>query len=201
MYYVIDSYCMTNRGQLKSFLEIIKKNSYGNQLTIDYDPHYIVLQTIYRENYAWSIIDEHSLEIIKNHIIGKKTLEINCGKGAWAFCLKSLSCDVVATDFLTQDSSWIDVEQLDAVSAVEKYNSQCSVLFCSWPDYNKDYAYEALIRFTGDTIIYIGEGKTGSCATDSFFDYLTQNYQKLEIKNTLQSWPFVNDSLSIYKKK
>ena len=33
---------MTNREQLKSFLEIIKKNSYGNQLTIDYDPQYII---------------------------------------------------------------------------------------------------------------------------------------------------------------
>ena len=192
---------MTNREQLKSFLKIIKKNSYGNQLTIDYNPNYMVLQTIYREHYGWSIIDEHSLEIIKNHIIGRKTLEINCGKGHWSYCLRLLGCDIVATDIFTQDSSWVTVEQLDAVSAVEKYNDKYSVLLCSWPNYNEDYAYEALRRFTGDTIIYIGEGKTGNCATDSFFDYLTQNYQKLEIENTLQSWPFVNDSLSIYKKK
>jgi len=192
---------MTNKESIKSLLETIKKNTYGNQLTIDYDPRYMDLQTIYRENFAWSIIEEHSLELIKNHIIGKKTLEINCGKGAWAFCLRSLGCDIVATDLFTHDSSWIAVEQLDAVSAVEKYNDKCSVLLCCWPDYNKDYAYEALRRFLGDTIIYIGEGKTGSCATDSFFDYLTQNYQKLEIENTLQSWPFVNDRLSIYKKK
>ena len=192
---------MTNREQLKSFLEIIKKNSYGNQLTIDYNPNYMVLQTIYREHYGWSIIDEHSLEIIKNHIIGRKTLEINCGKGHWSYCLRLLGCDIVATDIFTQDSSWVTVEQLDAVSAVEKYNDKYSVLLCSWPNYNEDYAYEALRRFTGDTIIYIGEGKTGNCATDSFFDYLTQNYQKLEIENTLQSWPFLNDRLSIYKKK
>lgn len=192
---------MTNREQLKSLLETIKKNTYGNQLTIDYDPRYMDLQTIYRENFGWSIIDEHSLERIKNHIIGKKTLEINCGIGAWTFCLRSFGCKIIATDLYKHDSSWIVVEQLDAVSAVEKYNDKCSALFCCWPDYNKDYAYEALIRFTGDTVIYIGEGKTGSCATDSFFDYLTQNYQKIEIVNTLQSWPFVNDSLSIYKKK
>jgi len=75
------------------------------------------------------------------------------------------------------------------------------VLLCCWPDYDKEYAYEAIIRFTGDTIIYIGENKCGCCATDSFFDYLAQNYQKLEIENTLQSWPFLNDRLSIYKKK
>lgn len=192
---------MTNREQLTSLLAVIKKNSYGNQLTKDYNPCYMDLQTIYRENFGWSIIDEHSLEIIKNHIIGKKTLEINCGKGAWTFCLRLLGCDIVATDLFTQDSSWITVEKLDAVSAVEKYNDECSVLLCSWPDYDKDYAYEALRRFTGDTLIYIGEDKTGSCATDSFFDYVKQNYQKLEIENTLQSWPFVDDSLSIYKKK
>lgn len=192
---------MTDTVLLKSFLEVIKRNSYGNQLTIDYNPHYMVLQTIYRENYGWSIIDKHSLEIIKTHIIGKKTLEINCGKGHWSYCLRLLGCDIITTDHFTQDSSWITVEKLDAVSAVEKYNDKCSVLFCSWPDYNKDYAFEALRRFTGDTVIYIGEGKTGACATDSFFDYLNQYYQKQEIENTLQSWPFVNDCLSIYKRK
>lgn len=192
---------MTYKEPLKSRLKFIKDFTFGHPLTISYDKLYIVLQTEYREKYGCSIVDEHSLEIIKNHIIGKKTLEINCGKGLWSYCLKLLDCDIIATDPFTQDSSWITVEKLDAVSAVEKYNSECTVLFCSWPDYNKDYAFEALRRFTGDTVIYIGEGKTGNCATDSFFDFLTQYYQKLEIQNTLQSWPFVNDSLSIYKKK
>ena len=192
---------MTETEPLKSRLKFIKDFTFGHPLTISYDKLYIVLQTEYREKYCWSIVDEHSLEIIKNHIIGKKTLEINCGKGFWTYCLRLLSCDIVATDLFTQDSSWITVEQLDAVSAVEKYNGECSVLFCCWPDYEKEYAYEALRKFTGDTLIYIGEGKTGNCATDSFFDYLKQNYQKLEIENTLQSWPFLNDRLSIYKKK
>lgn len=192
---------MTDTEPLKSRLKFIKDFTYGHPLTIAQNPLYEVLQTEYRENYSWSIIDKDSLEIIKNNIIGKKTLEINCGKGFWSYCLRLLGCDIIATDLFTQDSSWITVEKLDAVSAVEKYNTKCSVLLCSWPDYNKDYAFEALIRFTGDTVIYIGEGKTGACATDSFFDYLTQYYQKLEIENTLQSWPFVNDSLSIYKRK
>ena len=192
---------MTETEPLKSRLEFIKDYTWGHPITIARNSLYTVLQTEYRENYGYSIVDKHSLELIKNHIIGKKTLEINCGKGFWTCCLRLLGCDVVATDLITQDSFWIPVEQLDAVSAVEKYNDKCSVLLCSWPDYNMDYAYEALRRFTGDTIIYIGEGKSGNCATDSFFDYLTQNYQKLEIENTLQSWPFVNDSLSIYKKK
>jgi hypothetical protein len=192
---------MTDREPLKSILEFIKNFTYRHPLTISYDKLYIVLQTEYREKYGWSIIDEKTLELVKNHIIGKKTLEINCGKGFWTYCLRLLSCDIVATDLLTQDSSWIAVEKLDAVSAVEKYNEECSVLLCCWPDYEKEYAYEAISRFTGDTIIYIGEDKCGNCATDSFFDYLTQNYQKLEIENTLQSWPFLNDRLSIYKKK
>ena len=192
---------MTETEPLKSFLKFIKDFTFGHPLTISYDKLYIVLQTEYREKYGWSIVDEHSLEIIKNHIIGKKTLEINCGKGHWAFCLRLLDCDIIATDILIQDSSWTTIEKLDAVSAVEKYNRECSVLFCSWPDYEKEYAYEAIIKFTGDTIIYIGEKKESCCATNSFFDYLEQYYKKLEIVNTLQSWPFVNDSLSIYKKK
>jgi len=186
---------------LDSILEIIKENTFGNQLTTSYQPSYLYLQERYREKYGWSIIDKETLELVKNYIIGKKTLEINCGKGFWTFCLRTLGCDIVATDIIIQDSSWTTIEKLDAVSAVEKYNRECSVLFCCWPDYEKEYAYEAIRIFTGDTIIYIGEGKDGCCATDSFFEHLTQNYQKLEIENTLQSWPFVNDRLSIYTKK
>lgn len=192
---------MSNKEKLESILENIKENTYGNQLTISYQPSFLYLQERYREIYGWSIIDEHSLELIKNHIIGKKTLEISCGKGFWTYCLRLLGCDIIATDLFTQESSWITVEELDAVSAVKKYNGECSVLFCSWPDYEKEYAYEAVSKFTGDTIIYIGEGKYGSCATKSFFDYIDQYYKKLEIENTLQSWPFVNDSLSIFNKK
>jgi len=192
---------MTDREPLKSTLKFIEDYTYGHPITIEQNPLYTVLQTEYREKYGWSIIDKQSLELIKNHIIGKKTLEINCGKGFWTYCLRLLGCDILATDLFTQYSSWVTVEQLDAVSAVEKYNGERSVLLCSWPDIGKEYAYEAISRFTGDTIIYIGENKDGCCATDSFFDYLTQNYQKLEIKNTLQHWPFLNDCLSIYKKK
>jgi len=192
---------MTDREPLKSTLKFIKDFTYKHPITKEQNPLYTVLQSEYREKYGWSIIDKETLELVKNHIIGKKTLEINCGKGFWTFLLRTLGCDIVATDIIIQDSSWTTIEKLDAVSAVEKYNGECSVLFICWPDYEKEYAYEAIRRFTGDTIIYIGEGKEGSCATDSFFDYLIQNYQKLEIENTLQSWPFVNDRLSIYKKK
>ena len=192
---------MTDTEPLKSRLDFIKDFTYGHPITIAQNPLYTVLQSEYRGNYGWSIIDEKTLELIKNHIIGKKTLEINCGKGFWTYCLRLLGCDVVATDLFTQDSSWVTVEQLDAVSAVEKYNGERLVLLCCWPEHDKEYAYEAIRRFTGHTIIYIGERKGGNCATDSFFDYLEQYYQKLEIENTLQSWPFVNDSLSIYNKK
>jgi hypothetical protein len=192
---------MTDTEPLESKLEFIKDYTWNHPHTKARNPLYTVLQTEYRENYGYAIVDKDSLELIKNHIIGKKTLEINSGKGFWTYCLRLLGCDIVATDLFRQDSFWIPVEQLDAVSAVEKYNDKCSVLLCSWPDNNMDYAYEALRKFTGDTVVYIGEGKTGCCATNSFFDYLEQYYQKLEIEDTLQSWPFVNDCLSIYNKK
>jgi hypothetical protein len=192
---------MSKEKRLESILKDIKDNSYGHPLTIAYHPYYLDLRTNYIEKYGWSLIDQCSLETIKTNTIGQKILDIGTGTGHWPFCLNLIGCDVIATDSMLQDSSWVSIEKLDAVSAVEKYNGVCSVLFCSWPEYNKDYAFEALRQFTGDTVIYIGEGKTGCCATDSFFDHLTQYFQKMNIENTLQSWPQSNDHLSIYKKK
>ena len=40
---------MVEREPLKSFLETIKENTYGNQLTISYQPSFLYLQDIYRK--------------------------------------------------------------------------------------------------------------------------------------------------------
>ena len=63
---------MTDTEPLKSRLEFIKDFTYEHPITIAQNSLYTVLQTEYRKNYGWSIIDKHSLELIKNHIIGKK---------------------------------------------------------------------------------------------------------------------------------
>ena len=63
---------MTDREPLKSTLKFIKDFTYEHPITMEQNPLYTVLQTEYREKYGWSIVDEKTLELVKNHIIGKK---------------------------------------------------------------------------------------------------------------------------------
>ena len=48
------------------------------------------------------------------------------------------------------------------------------VLFLSWPNYNTDFAYKALKRFQGDTVIFLGED-AGGCTGDEKFHQLLGN--------------------------
>ena len=94
---------------------------------------------------------------------------------------------------------YADVETLPAVDSVEKYND-ADCLFICWPEYNKSYAADALSKFSGKYIIYIGENEGGCTANDEFFDILEKDWtceQTVDIKN----WWGINDSMEFYVRK
>lgn len=108
---------------------------------------------------------------------GKKVLEVMSGAGYLSCALKYLGIDVIATD----DKSWpnyekftlmTEIENIDAVSAVEKYGADMDFVIMSWP-YMDDTAYFVLKKMhevnPNLQLIYIGEGYTGCTASDKFF--------------------------------
>ena len=81
--------------------------------------------------------------------------------GFLAMLLRLRGCIIIATDAFKEkvylgDNNFIDIENIDAKSAVIKYNDFSVLLLC-WPPHWNEMAYESIINFRGDTIIYIGE--------------------------------------------
>jgi len=107
--------------------------------------------------------------------IGKrKVLEVMAGCGSLTYCLKQYDIDIIATDNFTWKSNkwecWTDIENIDCIDAIKKYNDR-KIVICSWA-YMDNTAYRILLelRKTNSLLIYIGEDKWGCTADDDFFD-------------------------------
>ena len=111
----------------------------------------------------------------------KKCLEVMAGSGALSYALKEQGVDIIATDncswnlsdwFDKNKSNWTEVENIDAIEAVEKYGKEVDIIFMSWP-YMDDTAFKVLEKMRevnpNCKLIYIGEGSGGCTANDNFF--------------------------------
>lgn len=109
-------------------------------------------------------------------------LEIMCGSGSLSKGLQNCGVKVQATDdhsWMKNHAiswfvdSWTEIEQQNAVAAIEKYGQKVDFVICSWPFSSED-CYQALLKMreTNPTarMIYIGEWRSGANASDSFFN-------------------------------
>ena len=166
----------------------------------------IIHRRNYTKYYSWAIPDRKAIQAIINFYESNKInyiLEIGAGFGLWAGMLSIAGVAIKATDidptknldeFIKEP--YADVETLPAVDSVEKYND-ADCLFICWPEYNKSYAADALSKFSGKYIVYIGENAGGCTANDEFFDILEKDWtceQTVDIKN----WWGIHDRMVFY---
>jgi len=156
-------------------------------------------------NYGFGFpINKESLDIISN--LSNRILEIGAGSG-WLSFLLSKNIDIIATDIKSvwKNSetnlpiNYFAIEEMDAVSAVEKYPDR-DILTC-WPTYEKPWAFESVNKIRSDQILfYIGEGYGGCTADDSFHDLLDREFDLIN-KLNYPNWPGIHDRLFIYRRK
>lgn len=109
-------------------------------------------------------------------------LEIMCGSGSLSKGLQNCGVNIQATDdhsWMKDHAiswfvdSWTEIEQQNAVAAIEKYGQEVDFVICSWPFGSED-CYQALLKMRevnpAVRMIYIGEWRSGANASDSFFD-------------------------------
>lgn len=115
--------------------------------------------------------------------IGKrKCLEIMCGSGSLSKSLQNCGVDIKATDDHSWNQEhaiswfvdpWTEIEQLNAIQAIETYGKDIDFVVCSWPFLSED-CYYALLKMrevnSNSVMIYIGEWHGGGTASDSFFE-------------------------------
>jgi 2-polyprenyl-3-methyl-5-hydroxy-6-metoxy-1,4-benzoquinol methylase len=157
--------------------------------------------------YGWSFPSKRELDLIKTRTEGKSILEIGCGKAFYSFLLKLNGCiNITCSDIgdpetknvdanaKTTNKKFMPIDIIDAINAVEKYHTD--VLLIVWPNY---FLAEVVKKFTGDMIIYIGEGDGGCCAGSDFFDtvdsegFILDYYERADL-----SWSCINTYTHIF---
>lgn len=131
-------------------------------------------------------------------------VEVGAGTGYWSALLEKRGADIIATDIDTNDYSFaigsvIDIETLDAVSAVQKYPDR-NVLIV-WPCYTSTWATECAVAMaSGRMLALVSEGSGGCVADDSLFDLLESGFEEVA-DISLPVWDGMHDRLTIHCKK
>ena len=155
----------------------------------------------FTENYSWAVPTQKVIDDLKRFVGNDTVLEIGSGKGLWAYLLKSIGINVIATDIKKYQSSFTDIEEMDSIKAVNKYLN-ANVLMFIWPSYDESWAYEALKNFHGNKVIYIGEGVGGCTGDDNLCNLLSEKFQLInDTEDNLLQWHAIYDRVYLYTRK
>lgn len=145
--------------------------------------------------FAWACPTPAALDMIARH---GPVLEIGAGSGYWAWSLRNLGVDVVAFDDYSWSESnttaWFPVWHGGTRWAV-RYPERTLLLV--WPPYKTDMAVRALRRYSGDTVVYVGEDEGGCNATDDFFAELAHRWTQIDGAPVAQHWG-IHDRATTY---
>lgn len=124
-------------------------------------------------------------------------VELGAGRGYWASLLRAGGTDVVAIDKQISDNPWTEVVAGD-VDSLDSYPGHALMMI--WPPLRSSMAKDALARYRGNCLIYVGEGADGCCAEPGFFDLLRQDWNLVKHVG-IPTWPRIYDGLFLYSRK
>jgi hypothetical protein len=155
----------------------------------------VFLRDEFINRYGFAILSRRAIEAMRPYA---PLVEIGAGSGYWTYELRKWGVDCIATDtmdgaygFFEQKNlsaddvserrwqhQYASIEKLNSVAAVRKYPNRN--LLTVWPDYNKSWAADALDIFTGQVVIYQGEGYGNATADDRFHGLLDSRFGNQE---------------------
>jgi predicted nicotinamide N-methyase len=143
----------------------------------------------------------------------KNVLEVMSGNGMLAYALNRKKANIIVTDsmkwwkFIRKKKWPVDIEQIDAIKAVEKYGREADFLLMSWPPYEDPLALNVIKKMhqiNPDCIcIYIGEWRNGCTADDAFFDNveIMHDISFEQINKLYKNFKWLDDRLYLLKYK
>ncbi|NMA84055.1 MAG: hypothetical protein GX962_09355 [Epulopiscium sp.] len=152
------------------------------------------------EHMGYVLLSKIWIEALSRWIGSRRCLEVMAGTGALTCELRKCGVDIVATDNYSwkKCNTWVHVDEIDAVEAVEKYKN-VDILIMSWPPYQNDIAFEVLnkMRMVNPDcrMVYIGEEEGGCTANDKFFSLIEEiedeSFHKVKLE--FQNWSGIHD--------
>lgn len=129
--------------------------------------------TVCSKNNIFQIWNKEYIEALSKEIlnlVGKDfVLEVAAGDGMLSHWLREYGVNIKATDNMSREPSiqtYSEVEELDAVSAIRKYESRMVV--ASWIEYDSELDCEILDE-EPEYLILIGEGNGGCTGSTKFW--------------------------------
>lgn len=159
---------------------------------------YALIKSDFNVKFSYTIPTRSCIEEIKDFVGENQILEVFSGLGLLAGCLRAIGLDVITTDsytFAQDKETFSQVEKLDAVNAVAKY--QTNYLLFSWIPYRNTIGFEILKIYKGNFIILFGDRE--QCAEDQFYHLLEKKWTLIK-KPFIKSWNSIYDMCEIYER-
>lgn len=170
------------------------------------------MRTRLTHKYSWAIPSEEAITALLKY---SPIIEVGAGTGYWASLVKQAGGDIVATDIAPPQIAWKTRANIyhpngdqyipgyeyivaTAVEAAAAFPER--TLFTCWPEYDEAYVSNMLRAYTGDFVIYIGEGYGGCTGNDDFHYQLEEEWNLIDHIG-IPTWPSVHDSMRIYLRK
>lgn len=163
------------------------------------------------KKYSWTITDPDSVKFVAHHS-GGKLIDPLAGTGWWAKVLQPFGVDTVSYDISPPDQNnnpWhLDVRShVPIVYGEAKHTPalHCDrTMLLSWPPYESDgysdAGLQAILAYTGNQIIYIGESEGGCCGTDAMFQVLANEWRIVDEAAPVTWWG-VHDYITVYERQ
>lgn len=132
-------------------------------------------------------------------------VEIGAGTGYWARLLVRAGASVIAYDNRS-NIRYTELRRfgrfypvLDGDATAVAFHPDCTLFLC-WPPYDEPLAFDAVSRWGGKWLAYIGEGSGGCTASDAFHNYVNEHFEHRR-RIDLPQWWGIHDRLNIYERK
>jgi hypothetical protein len=154
--------------------------------------------------YAWSICSPGDITWLREILGGRGVVEPGAGGGYWAWQMEQAGIDVVAyeprdlADNGHVRREWAALLR-DDHSAPKRHPDRA--LFLCWPSYNEPWAAQSLSCYSGDLLIYAGEGQGGCTADDEFFELRDAGWEEISESPKHVSYWGIHCHLTAYRRK
>jgi hypothetical protein len=171
------------------------------------DDFVIIDRDQYTHKYAWSVTDPASVDFVAYWTAVGNTglVDPMAGTGYWAYVLRQVGVDVVCYDRRPETNPWrkgqalwVPVEKMEGAKAAALHSDR--TLFLSWPPYNEPDGNEILAAYTGERVIFIGEGYGNATGDDAMHERFERDWKEVDEHVPVQ-WDGIFDRITIYERK
>lgn len=156
--------------------------------------------------FSWSIPSPGDMGWLARLLDGRGVVEIGAGSGYWAWQMTQVGIDVIAFDpnLPGPDNRYVKHKLYHPVLPGDDRKAahypERALLLC-WPPHADPVATDALKAYTGDLLIYIGEGDGGCCADDDFFKLLDAEWDEAGESPFHVTWWGIHCYMTAYRRR